>query len=193
MKNIFYFLVFGILLASCSNHKAKDEPLPSDSIFHLQTDWQTQDNKTIKLADLKGKTLVVVMIYTSCKAACPILVGNMKKIADKIGKDDLKETSLILVTIDPKNDTPEILKEFSISNKMSDSYWTFLRGNEASTQELANVLSMKYKEISPIDFSHSNIITIFNPQGHMESQEEGLDINIEAVAKKVKEVVKKSS
>ena len=68
---------------------------------------------------------------------------------------------------------------------MSDPQWVFLRSSEAATQEFANVLSMKYKKISPIDFSHSNIISIFNPIGELISQEEGLEINAKKVAEKV--------
>ena len=65
-----------------------------------------------------------------------------------------------------------------------------MRGDEKSTQEFANVLSMKYKKISPLDFSHSNIITIFSPDGRMQSQEEGLDVKTDDIAAKVGEVVK---
>ena len=188
MKNITAFLALLLLFFSCKNEK-KFSTLPSDSIFHLQSEWQNQDGKHLKLKDLTGKTLVVVMIYTSCKSACPILVANMKKVESKINKKYLDEVSLVLVSIDPKTDRPEKLKAFAAANNMSDKHWIFLTGNEASTQEFANVLSMKYKKISPIDFSHSNIITIFSPDGQMQSQTEGLDINTDAVAKKVNEVV----
>ena len=47
---------------------------------------------------------------------------------------------------------------------------------------------MKYKKISPIEFSHSNIISIFNKKGEMVSQEEGAGINDEKVVKDLKEI-----
>ena len=191
MKKIFLLLTSClVLLTSCKEDKKDETPLPSDSIFNLQTSWQNQDNETIKLNDLKGKTLVVVMIYTSCKVACPILVSNMKKIEQKINPSDLSKVSLVLVSIDPKTDTPEKLASFAKDNNMEGDQWIFLRGAEKSTQEFANVLSMKYKKISPLDFSHSNIITIFSPDGRMQSQEEGLDVKTDDIAAKVGEVVK---
>jgi len=49
---------------------------------------------------------------------------------------------------------------------------------------------MKYKKISPVDFSHSNIISIFSPDGTLVSQEEGTSINTQKVADKVNETVK---
>ncbi|HAI17299.1 MAG TPA: SCO family protein, partial [Xanthomarina gelatinilytica] len=34
-----------------------------------------------------------------------------------------------------------------------------------------------YKKISPIDFSHSNIISVFNSQGELIHQQEGLGVD----------------
>src|SRR5690606_10739691 len=50
------------------------------SIFNLPSRWMTQDNREIELKDLQGDVLVMVMIYTSCKAACPRLAADMREI-----------------------------------------------------------------------------------------------------------------
>ena len=44
----------------------------------------TEEGKSIQLKELKGKTLVIVMIYTTCKAACPRLVADMRNIEKQI-------------------------------------------------------------------------------------------------------------
>ena len=36
---------------------------------------------------------------------------------------------------------------------------------------------VKYKQISPMDFSHSNIISVFNTKGELIHQQEGLSVN----------------
>ena len=71
---------------------------------------------------------------------------------------------------------------------MDSEPWIFLRSDEESTREFANVLAVKYKKISPIEFSHSNIISVFNRNGELVSQEEGSGINSDAVAKTVNEL-----
>jgi protein SCO1 len=184
-------LATAIFFASCGGGKEKKlSELPSNSIFHLTSEWKNQDNKAMQLKDLRGKTMVVVMIYTSCQSACPILVAKMKQIEQKISRKDIEDVNLILVTIDPETDTPARLKEFAKKNKMDAPQWTFLTSNEDDTQVLANVLAMKYKKIDPIDFSHSNIITVFGPDGQMISQEEGLEIDVDKVASTVAKTVK---
>jgi len=155
----------------------ESDEISEESIFNLTSNWHTEEGKKIQLEDLKGKTLVMVMIYTSCKAACPRLVADMRNIEAQIPDEKLKELTFVLVSIDPETDTPERLKAFAIENAMDDEQWTFLQGTVSGVREFANVLSVKYKEISPIDFSHSNIISVFNAKGELKHQQEGLGVD----------------
>ena len=191
MKNILLFLFSVLTILSCKENTeqtAQNKENADSSIFLLDSKWQNQDAEELHLKDLKGKNLVMVMIFTSCRTACPILVGDMKKIHAKIEKNKLKDTSLVLISIDPTNDTPEVLKKFAAERNMDSEPWIFLRSDEESTREFANVLAVKYKKISPIEFSHSNIISVFNRNGELVSQEEGSGINSDAVAKTVNEL-----
>jgi protein SCO1/2 len=154
-----------------------EDGISEESIFNLTTKWNTEENEKIQLEDLKGKTLVMVMIYTSCKAACPRLVADMRNIEAQIPKENLKDLRFVLVSIDPTVDTPERLKAFAKENLMDGEQWTFLQGSESSVREFANVLAVKYKQISPIDFSHSNIISVFNDKGELIHQQEGLGVD----------------
>lgn len=166
--------------------------ISDESIFHLTSLWNTEEGKTIQLEDLKGKTLVMVMIYTTCKAACPRLVADMRNIQAQIPKSNLGNLRFVLVSIDPKNDTPKRLKEFAIENKMDEEQWIFLQGTESGVRELANVLAVKYKEISPIDFSHSNIISVFNMGGELIHQQEGLGVDNKETIQTILELTTKN-
>lgn len=119
----------------------------------------------------------MVMIYTSCKAACPRLVADMRAIEAKLDKKTKKNVKLILVSIDPVTDTPQKLKSFAIANKLNHDPWIFLRSTEDNTREFAAVLAVNYKQISPMEFSHSNIISVFNTDGELIYQQEGLAVN----------------
>ena len=168
----------------------KTDEISENSIFNLTSKWNTEEGKTIQLEELKGKTLVMVMIYTTCKAACPRLVADMRNIEKEIPKNLLNEISFVLVSIDPETDTPKKLKAFAIENYMDGEQWTFLQGDINSVREFANVLAVKYKQISPMDFSHSNIISVFNPQGELVHQQEGLGVDNKETISKIIETVK---
>ncbi|QVY66453.1 SCO family protein [Polaribacter sp. Q13] len=164
--------------------------ISDESIFNLTSKWNTQDDKEIELKELKGKTLVMVMIYTTCKAACPRLTADMRNIEEKIPTDLKNDVEFVLVSIDPINDTPKKLKEFAKENFLAGNQWTLLQGTESGVREFANVLAVKYKQISPLDFSHSNIISVFNPEGELVHQQEGLGVDNKETIKKIIETIK---
>lgn len=147
------------------------------SIYNLPSNWTTQEGKDIELKELQGKVLAMVMIYTSCQAACPRLVADMRNIEKQIPEDKKGNVQYVFVSIDPKTDTPERLADFAKENQMEDDKWIFLRGTEKDTREFAAVLAVNYKRISPMDFSHSNIISVFNQGGELVHQQEGLGVN----------------
>lgn len=163
--------------------KAENEDIPEMSIYNLPSHWTTQNGEEIELKDLQGKVVVMVMIYTTCKAACPRLVADMRNIEKQVPEEKKDDVQYVFVSIDPETDTPERLKAFSKENEMEDEKWLFLRGTEADTREFAAVLAVNYKEISPMDFSHSNIISVFDQRGEMVHQQEGLGVdNKETIA-----------
>ncbi|HLU84861.1 MAG TPA: SCO family protein [Vicingaceae bacterium] len=198
----FYLPTLFLLLVifSCNNSATEETTSENEiettaefdemSIFQLPSTWKTQNNESVEFKDFQGEVLVVVMIYTSCKAACPRLVADMRNIEAKVKKEVTQPVKYILVSIDPETDTPERLKAFAIENQMDSEQWVFLQGTEENTREFANILAVKYKEISPIDFSHSNIISVFNQKGVMEHQQEGLGVDNKATVDKIIELAK---
>ncbi len=198
-KGILSLLFLGIFalavtLQSC-NQKAKaaekDKSISDLSIYNLPSKWTNQNGQHIEMKDMKGKVLVMVMIYTSCKAACPRLVADMRNIEQRLPENIKDKVKMVMVSIDPETDTPKRLKAFAIENKMNSNQWVFLRSTEENTREFAAVLAVNYKKISPIDFSHSNIISVFNADGELTYQQEGLGVNSDATIAKIKEEAQK--
>lgn len=194
MVKKFILLLLSIInfVACTKNENQQKKENLSNSIFQLNSDWENQDGQKLKLAELNGKTLVMAMIYTSCKTACPRLTAEMREIEEKLGKYDSNKVRLVLISIDPKVDTPEKMKAYLKQNGFEGKQWLFLRSNDANTREFANVLSVKYKQISPIDFSHSNIISIFSDSGVLTLQKEGLDSDVTEIVNEVKKQLKNS-
>ncbi|HLV51678.1 MAG TPA: SCO family protein [Flavobacterium sp.] len=176
-----------VFLAACKKENNNDntaeaitenpQEISDMSIYNLPSTWTNQKGENLELVDLQGNVLVMVMIYTSCKAACPRLVADMRHIEQTVKSDNKNKVKYVLVSIDPETDTPERLKAFAKENQMDENQWLFLRSTEENTREFAATLAVNYKRISPIDFSHSNIISVFNTAGELTYQQEGLGID----------------
>jgi len=176
-------------LTNQSSIAADPNEISAESIFNLSSKWNTQNGERIELIDLKGDVLVVVMIYTSCQAACPRLVADMRSIHKKVKSSAVK---YVMVSIDPETDTPEVLKEFAIENEMDNEQWIFLQGSVDDVREFSNVLAVKYKQIAPLDFSHANIISVFDKAGVLFYQQEGLGVDNEITVSKIIELAQNS-
>jgi|HubBroStandDraft_6_1064221.scaffolds.fasta_scaffold184444_2 protein SCO1/2 len=138
-----------VLLASVAllngrvRHVAADPQagLWAKSLPHITL--STQDGKEVHFYNdlLKGKCAIINFMYTTCDGKlCTRGVTNLKKVQE--GLEDLKkhlgyDVSLYSITLDPKHDTPEVLKEYA---KTHGAKWTFLTGTPKDIEELRRAL-----------------------------------------------------
>jgi protein SCO1 len=98
--------------------------------------YDQQGRRTRFHSDLiKGKTVAVNFIFTSCTTTCPPLTMAMRRIqrelADRIGRD----IWLISVSVDPAVDRPERLQTFATSFGAGPG-WTFVTGSQGDIDRL---------------------------------------------------------
>ncbi len=102
----------------------------------------------------------------------------------------LDKFGIVLVTIDPKRDTPKTMKAFRDQHKLSPKRWTFLHGTPDQILELAVLLGVKYKKTSKTDYAHSNIITTLDQKGVIKYRQLGLAQNPKKTVDTIKQLLK---
>lgn len=70
-----------------------------------------QENTAIHLSDLRGKYVVVYFGFTNCTEECPLTMGYLKQMYDKLG-GLASQVEVIMITTDPSRDSPEVLGAF---------------------------------------------------------------------------------
>lgn len=109
-----------------------DEQTPWGADYFPNAVLTTHEGKSVRFFDdlLKDKVVVINFVYTSCTDSCPLetaAMANMQKLlGDRVGKD----VFIYSITIDPKRDTPAVLKEYAKKFGAGPG-WTFLTGKEA--------------------------------------------------------------
>lgn len=144
------------------------------SLYHLASTWSTATGQRLRLRDLRGKIQVVVMAYTSCEYACPILLELMKNLEASLPPTLREQVGFVLVSFDPERDTPEVLQAYSKKHQFDAQRWTLLHGTADDVLELAVLLGVKYKKEPQGDFSHSNLLTVLNREGEIVHRHLGL-------------------
>jgi len=91
----------------------------------------TQDSRQVRFyRDLvKGKTVVISIMYSSCSTVCPIQAARLASLQKLLGDGLWKEFALISITLDPVADSPERLKAWA-KRFGAKPGWTMVTGTE---------------------------------------------------------------
>ena len=164
---------------SCCAKPVTADPVTDQSLYQIDSKWTIDTGKEIKLSNLKGRPQVIVMFFSSCQYACPVLVHDLTRIEAALTPELRERVGFTLVSFDTRRDTPEVLAKYRESHNLSPANWTLLHGESDDVLELAALLGVKYKEDANGQFAHSNIITVLNSDGEVVHQLVGLgqDIN----------------
>jgi protein SCO1/2 len=176
------------LLAFPSAGAAQDEtttapataPLPPNSLYQLEGTWTRESGAEVRLAEFAGHPVAIVMFFGSCRRACPTLFADMKRLEAAVAPQALDGVRFLMVSIDPARDTVEALANMAANYQLDLSRWALLVADDSHTRELAALLGVRYRDQADGQFSHSNVITILNPDGEIVLQVEGLNQPLEA-------------
>ncbi len=132
------------------------------------------DNKTLVLNDLKGKWSFIFFGYIHCPDVCPLTMGILGQAFKLLEKPPpaFQEIQGVFISVDPKRDTPELIKEYAsyFSNK-----FTGVTGDTAQLEALSRQMSALYT-IHPKEpdktgdnylVSHTSTIFLVDPQGRL--------------------------
>ena len=135
----------GMDLRVVRKDKATIEPVShvvGDAKMHIpDTELLDQNGRKIHFySDLvKGQTVVINFIFTTCTTICPPLGATFarvqKELGDKVGRD----VRFISISVDPATDTPERLKAWGAKFHAGEG-WTLLTGNKPEVDELLRAL-----------------------------------------------------
>jgi len=141
------------------------------SVYGLDAVWRDQRGVARQLSSLRGRPQVVAMIYTHCSTTCPFTVAEMKRIE----RESPRDAGFVLVSLDPARDDPARLAEFARERGLDPNRWTLLDGSDDAVRELATVLGVRYRRLSPEELAHSNALTLLDADGVVAWQHAGLD------------------
>jgi len=147
---------------------------PGDSIYDLELALVDADGRTLKLADLRGQTLVAAMMYASCTSICPRVTEDMKTIQQQLRAPDRRGVTFALFSLDPGRDTPAALRRFAAEHRLDTSQWRLFAASEDGVRDLAAVLGLQYKREATGEIAHSAMIFVIDRNGVIRHRQVGL-------------------
>ncbi len=86
-----------------------------------------ETNSTVSSDDLKSSVWLTAFTFTRCPSSCPRISTTLKGIQDQLAGSSVK---IVSISVDPKHDTPEILKTYGSKFGADPARWWFLTGND---------------------------------------------------------------
>ncbi len=150
-----------------------------------------KDNKKFSLSSLKGKPVFVSFGFTSCPDVCPMTLSILKSIKRKLAENKDK-VEFIFISIDPKRDTPEKMKEYV---GFFDKSFIGLTGTEKEIAEIAYRYGFEYEERKTDSdlkylYAHSEFFTLVNQKGEIAATYD-IKTPIGVIVKEVNELLQK--
>ena len=89
----------------------------------------THEGRSVRFYDdlVKGKVVAINFMFTSCTTLCPRSTENLVKVQQALGDRVGREIFMISVSVDPKHDTPAVLKRYA-ERFHTGAGWTFVTG-----------------------------------------------------------------
>jgi protein SCO1 len=87
---------------------------------------------------VKGKTVVINFIFTTCTTICPSLTATLRRVQEGLAAR-APDVQLISISVDPITDTPERLRDFATRFHAGPG-WTFVTGDKADIDSLLGAL-----------------------------------------------------
>ncbi len=106
-----------------------------DAAYFSNAVLQTHDGRNLKFYDdiLKGKLVVINMMYTSCTGICPANTMSMKSVQEALGARVGKDIFMYSLSLRPQFDTPDALRAYVKQYDIKPG-WTFLTGKPAEME-----------------------------------------------------------
>jgi protein SCO1/2 len=124
--------------------------------------------KPRRLGDFRGKVVVVFFGFTHCPDVCPTTLAELAAAKRKLGAEAAR-VQVLLVTVDPERDTPELLSRYVTA---FDPDFLGLTGSPQQIAGAAREFKVVYQKVEgkqPGSYSvdHSAGTFIFDPQGRL--------------------------
>ncbi|WP_445736404.1 SCO family protein [Mariniflexile sp.] len=133
--------------------------------------FTNQDGKTITDKDYEGKVYVIEFFFTTCPTICPRMNANLIQIQNAF--KEFENFGVASFTINPENDTPEVLKTYANKYGVTNPNWNLMTGNQTEIYKLANEgFNLYTAKNGTVEggFEHSGNFALIDKNGYLRSR-----------------------
>jgi protein SCO1/2 len=165
---------------------------------HLPNDvYVKQDGKKTRFSDYRGKAVALTFIYSRCPLPdyCILMSNNFRKLQKILASESALSGKwhLITISIDPKFDTPQVLRDYGKSYNADFATWDFLTDPDTSGRtivKLADGLGLTYEDDEGGLIAHNLRTVVLDGEGTITKVFHGNEWKPEDVASELRTAIR---
>ena len=159
-----------LLLCACgaashaaSQRSALDGVTPS-GLSAPGFELRDQHGQLVRLADERGRDVVVTFLYVHCPDVCPIIAGQLNEALHELGprRDDVR---VLAVSVDPTGDTPRAVHHFIAVHRLLPQF-LYLTGSASQLEPIWHGYHVAATKVrGKLVVGHTAISLLLDPDG----------------------------
>ncbi len=169
LRGALFAIALAVVLVACGPGKSSFEGVDITGADYAR-DFRLTDMKgqPRRLADYRGKAVVMFFGYTQCPDVCPTTMADMKQVMEILGPD-ADRVQVLFVTLDPERDKPALLSQYVPT---FDPRFMGLYGDAEATARTAKEFKVFYQKVpgpTPTSYTldHTAGLYVFDPSGRI--------------------------
>ena len=128
-RPLFWVVVVGgmVSVALVSLLSREAPPVPPVLLELPEFSLVDQAGEAFTKERMAGRVWIADFIFTHCPTACVTLTERMSKLQVRLSNTS-REIQLVSFSVDPDNDTPEVLEAYAKAHEAQPGTWTFVTG-----------------------------------------------------------------
>lgn len=179
MKRLLTALAGLMLATAMGSAMAAPPPLPGESVYQLEVELTDQAGKRWNWVRKRGQPQLVGMFYTSCAYICPLIVDSGKAVERALTESEREQLGILLISMDPKRDTPAALQKVATQRKLAPSRWSLASPRPEQVRGVAGVLGVRYRELPDGEFNHSSALVLLDAEGRVVTRTEQMGTRLD--------------
>ncbi|MBP6390471.1 MAG: SCO family protein [Flavobacteriales bacterium] len=156
----------------------KEVNAPGDTTYFTVPPFAFEDQFGRPFTDrsVEGKILVVDFFFTRCGTICPRMTVQMQQLQLKLDDPAYADVVFLSHTVDPENDSAEVLNAYARRYEADTARWKFLTGTKEDLYLLGSegyFLAAREDVMAPEGFLHSEMFVLVDKDRHIRGYYDG--------------------
>lgn len=148
-----------------------------------------RSGRTFKFSELDRKVWAASFFFGQCPGPCKLMNNRIAQVRQRLGDEPV---TFVSISVDPKNDTPERMREYAEQFAADEDKWLFVTGDAEQITRLARELlaGVGVREEGERDVAHSEKLIPIDRAGLMHYPHSvGSDSDVHTVVRKLRELL----